>query len=116
MIIKVRDLRKRLREKRAGYAVLFVIDASASMRGQNRMVRVKGMIRCFLDEMYIHKDRVAIVAFRHTKTELALPFTQNLSKAAHCLSVAPVGGKRRSPTVWNWRSRRCARSDTGTRM
>jgi len=93
MIVKSRDLRRRLREKRAGYAVLFVIDASASMRSQDRMVRVKGMIRCFLDEMYVHKDRVAIVAFRHAKTELALPFTRNLSKAAHCLSAAPVGGK-----------------------
>ncbi len=93
MVITMRDLYRRLRERRAGHAIAFVIDASASMRGNDKMLRVKGMIRSFLDEIYLNRDRVAVIAFRHDKAELVLPFTHNLSRAGRSLDLLAVGGK-----------------------
>jgi len=91
--IAPRDLHLRLRERRARHAVLILIDASASMRGQGKMIRVKGLAHSFMEAIYRRRDRIAVAAFRHKQTELVLPFTHNLIKAKQCLNTLPVGGK-----------------------
>ena len=91
--IRPHDLRKRLKERRSGHAILFLIDASASMRNQDKIIRVKGMVRSFFNDIYLKRDKVALVAFRHTVAELVLPFTHNLTKAKARLDKIPIGGK-----------------------
>ena len=43
-VIKSRDLRDKVREKRTGHVFLFVVDASGSMGAKKRMSIVKGVI------------------------------------------------------------------------
>ena len=114
VILTVEDFRRRLRERRAGQSILFLLDASASMRGQDKMSRVKGMIRCFLDEIYLKRDRVALVAFRHAQTELVLPFTHNLAKARTGLDRLPTGAKRRWPKGCPWPTERSGGNGAST--
>ena len=44
VVIELDDLREKVREKRVGNFLLFVVDASGSMGAQQRMVEAKGAI------------------------------------------------------------------------
>jgi magnesium chelatase subunit D len=87
------DLRKKIRERRTGYAVVFVVDASSSMRVRDRISLVKGLLRGYLRECYLRRDRVALVSFRHQQSQLLLPFTGNIGRAQKTAGRLPVGGK-----------------------
>ena len=87
------DLKQKVRERRAGYAILFVVDASSSMRGQGRMAQAKGLLQAFLKESYVRRDRVGLVAFHHDRSRLVLPLTPNMRRAESVVAQLPVGGK-----------------------
>lgn len=87
------DLQEKIRERRTGYAVVFVVDASSSMRVRDRISLVKGLLRGYLQECYLRRDRVALVSFRHQQSRLLLPFTGNIGRAIKTADLLPVGGK-----------------------
>jgi magnesium chelatase subunit D len=87
------DLRKKVRERRTGYSVVFVVDASSSMRVRDRISLVKGLLRGYLRECYLRRDRVALVSFRHQQSRVLLPFTGNPGRAQKTADLLPVGGK-----------------------
>lgn len=91
--IKPQDLKKKIREKKAGSTVLFVVDASGSMGARQRMESTKGAILTLLKDAYRKRDKVGMVAFRGEGAELLLKPTGSVELAKKCLEELPTGGR-----------------------
>jgi len=91
--IEPSDIHEKVRERKMGNTVLFVVDASGSMGAQQRMTEVKGAILSLLVDAYQKRDRVGLVAFRGTGADLLLPPTSSVDLARRCMQSLPVGGK-----------------------
>lgn len=91
--IRQSDIREKVREKRTGLTILFVVDASASMGAGRRMRAVKGAVMALLDEAYQKRDRVGIIAFRDKGGETLLSITRSIDLAEKQLRSLPTGGK-----------------------
>ncbi|MDR0818439.1 MAG: VWA domain-containing protein [Oscillospiraceae bacterium] len=87
------DLRVKIREKRSGGCILFVVDASASMGANKRMKEVKAAILSLLNVSYQKRDRVGLIAFRKDSAELLLGFTRSVELAQKRLEQLPTGGR-----------------------
>ncbi len=93
VLIESWDIRDKVRESMSGSLVLFVVDASGSMGAQRRMVAVKGAIMSLLLDAYQRRDRVGLISFRGTKSELLLPPTNSVDLAKVHLQDMPTGGR-----------------------
>ncbi|MDW8350673.1 MAG: magnesium chelatase ATPase subunit D [Anaerolineae bacterium] len=89
--IRKEDLRvKRFRDK-AGMLYIFAVDASGSM-AINRMREAKGAAIRLLQDAYVHRDQVALVAFRGRRAQVLLQPSQSVERAKRELDVLPTGG------------------------
>jgi Mg-chelatase subunit ChlD len=88
-----RDVQKKVRVRRASNLILFVVDASWSMAGAQRMEATKGAIMSLLVDAYQKRDRVGLVVFQKEESRLVLPFTSSVELAQEALRHLPVGGK-----------------------
>ena len=91
--IKECDIREKIRERRTGSTILFVVDASGSMGANKRMEAVKGAIMSLLNDAYQKRDMVGMVAFRKDKAESVLSITRSVDLAYKMLKDLPTGGK-----------------------
>ena len=87
------DIREKVREKKMGNFLLFVVDASGSMGAKGRMSASKGAILSLLLDAYQKRDKVAMISFRKTEAVVNLPVTSSIELAATYLSQMPVGGR-----------------------
>ncbi len=87
------DIREKIREKKMGNFLLFVVDASGSMGARGRMSASKGAILSLLLDAYQKRDKVAMISFRKTEAVVNLPVTSSIELAATYLSQMPVGGR-----------------------
>jgi magnesium chelatase subunit D len=91
LILRKEDIRiKKFRDK-AGTLFIFVVDASGSM-ALNRMRQAKGAVAKLLQNAYVHRDQVALVAFRGKAAQLLLPPSTSVERAKRELDVLPTGG------------------------
>ena len=86
------DLRVKIRERRGGGCILFVVDASASMGANARMTAVKAAIVSMLNVSYQKRDKVGLIAFRRDRAELLLGITSSVELARKKLESLPTGG------------------------
>ncbi|MBU1695616.1 MAG: putative cobaltochelatase [Proteobacteria bacterium] len=93
VILKKQDIREKVREKRIGNFLLFLVDASASMGARGRMAASKGAVMSLLLDAYQNRDKVAIVTFRKEEAVVNLPPTSSVELAGKLLEEMPVGGK-----------------------
>lgn len=93
LIIEPQDIRQKVRKKKVGNLVLFVVDSSGSMGASQRMVAAKGAILSLLVDSYQKRDRVGMVAFKGDRAEVLLPPTNSVELASMQLSELPTGGK-----------------------
>ncbi len=91
--IETADLREKVRERKIGNTLLFVVDASGSMGAQSRMTAAKGAVLSLLVDAYQKRDRVGLVAFKGNKAEILLPPTSSVELARKYLQSLPTGGK-----------------------
>lgn len=91
--IEESDIREKIREKRIGNFIVFVVDASGSMGAGKRMIETKGAILSLLMDAYQKRDKVAMVAFKGDSAEVLLPPTSSIELAHKLLEELPVGGK-----------------------
>ncbi|MBA3917331.1 MAG: magnesium chelatase ATPase subunit D [Gemmatimonas sp.] len=89
--IRREDFRVRQFLERTGTTVLFAVDASGSS-AVHRFAEAKGAVELLLAESYARRDRVSLLAFRGTGTELLLPPTRALARARRVLAALPGGG------------------------
>ena len=93
VIIHESDFRKKVREKKIGNLVLFVVDASGSMGARQRMVASKGAVLSMLMDAYQKRDKVGLIAFKGNSAEVLLPPTSSIELAQKYLQEMPTGGK-----------------------
>ncbi|WP_458785806.1 magnesium chelatase subunit D family protein [Vallitalea sediminicola] len=91
--IEKSDFREKIRERRTGSTILFVVDASGSMGTKQRMRAVKSAIISMLNDAYQKRDKVGMIAFRKDKAEVLLPITKSVDMAEKRLKNIPTGGK-----------------------
>jgi Mg-chelatase subunit ChlD len=93
LTILPQDVQKKVRVRRASNLILFVVDASWSMAGAQRMEATKGAIMSLLVDAYQKRDHVGLVVFQKDEARLVLPFTSSVELAQQALRHLPVGGK-----------------------
>jgi magnesium chelatase subunit D len=93
LLIEKSDLREKVRERKVGNLIMFVVDASGSMATEERMTAAKSAILSLLLDAYQRRDRVGMVAFRKKTAELVLPPTNSVDLAQKCLANLPTGGR-----------------------
>lgn len=91
--IESADIREKVREKRIGNFLLFVVDASGSMGAQQRMVEAKGAVLSLLLDAYQKRDRIGMVAFKGNTADVLLPPTNSVEMGHKLLEELPTGGK-----------------------
>lgn len=91
--IRSGDLQRKVRVRKAGNLILFVVDASWSMAVAERMSATKGAILSLLTDAYQRRDRVGLVVFQKDRAVTVLPPTNSVQLATKALQDIPVGGK-----------------------
>lgn len=91
VLLRGDDLRIKQYRSKAGALFLFAVDASGSM-ALHRMRQAKGAVHALLQRAYVHRDRVALLAFRGQSAELLLPPSQSVELARRALDLLPTGG------------------------
>ena len=93
IVIEKQDIREKIRERRCGCTIMFVVDASGSLGVRKRMTTVKGAILSMLRDSYVKRDRLGMIAFRRDSAELILPPTKSVEYGYKQLETLPTGGK-----------------------
>ena len=91
--LRMSDLQRKVRVRRTGNLILFVVDASWSMAASERMEATKGAIFSLLVDAYQRRDQVGLVVFQRDKARVVLPPTSSVDLAEKALKDLPVGGK-----------------------
>lgn len=86
-------LRTKVRERKVGTSIIFIVDASGSMAAMRRMEAAKGAALTLLTEAYQRRDRVALIAFRGSAAETLLPLTDSVEMVQQRLATLPTGGR-----------------------
>ncbi len=93
MAVHASDLRQKVRVRRAGLCIMFVLDASGSMHQRQRMAEAKAAVLSLLAGAYRSRDRVGLVSFRGQRAEVVLPITGSIDLARARLAGIPSGGR-----------------------
>ncbi|NTU86205.1 MAG: magnesium chelatase ATPase subunit D, partial [Chloroflexales bacterium] len=89
--LRADDLHIKKFRSKAGTLFCFLVDASGSM-ALHRMRQAKGAVNALLQQAYVHRDHVALLAFRGDRADLLLPPSQSVELAKRALDVLPTGG------------------------
>jgi Mg-chelatase subunit ChlD len=86
------DLRQKVRRRRTGTLIVFVVDASASMDAEQRMQATKGAVLSLLRDAYVRRDKVSLVVFSGRSARVVLQPTASVDLAGERLQRLAVGG------------------------
>lgn len=90
--VQPEDIRVKLRKRKVGASILFVVDASASMSAQRRLDAAREAILSLLVEAYQKRDRVGLVVFKDASAELVMSPTSSPALAKRLLRELKPGG------------------------
>ncbi len=89
--LRADDLHVKRYRSKAGTLFCFLVDASGSM-ALHRMRQAKGAVNALLQQAYVHRDQVALLAFRGERADVLMPPSQSVELAKRALDVLPTGG------------------------
>jgi magnesium chelatase subunit D len=92
LMLERQDLRQKVRQRRTGTLIVFVVDASASMDAEQRMQATKGAVLSLLRDAYVRRDKVALVVFSGRSARTVLRPTSSVDLAENRLQRLTVGG------------------------
>jgi len=92
LLLERHDLRQKVRQRRTGTLIVFVVDASASMDAEQRMQATKGAVLSLLRDAYVRRDKVALVVFSGRTARVVLRPTGSVDLAEDRLQRLTVGG------------------------
>lgn len=98
--IRPEDLREKVRHHRSPFAIVFVVDNSWSVQVEATLERTKGLVLELLRDARGHRDKVALVAFRHGRkpdATVVLRLTTSFALAAGRLRKLAVSGSTPLP-------------------
>ncbi|MFH1150052.1 MAG: VWA domain-containing protein [Actinomycetota bacterium] len=90
--VQPEDIKVKLRRKKSGASIVFVVDASASMGARRRLEASKEAIMSLLIDAYQNRDRVGMVVFKDAAAHLVLSPTSSPSLAGRLLGELTPGG------------------------
>jgi magnesium chelatase subunit D len=90
--VEKHDLRQKVRDRKIGNLIVFVVDASASMDAEQRMAATKGAVLSLLRDAYVRRDKVALIVFNGREARVVLRPTNSVELAERRLSRLTVGG------------------------
>ncbi len=90
--IRKEDIRTRIRKRKVGNLIIFVLDASASMGAAARMQAAKEAVMLLLRDAYQKRDRVGLIAFKDDRATLVLSPTSSVQLAGIYLKELSTGG------------------------
>lgn len=90
--IRMEDVHTKVRQRKVGNLLLFVVDASGSMGVGQRMTAAKGAVLSLLADAYQRRDKVGMITFSARTAQLALDPTPSVEKAKDKLKDLAVGG------------------------
>jgi len=93
------DLRVKVRKHRAPKLSVILLDSSGSMGVMRRMSIAKGIAQKLIEQSYINRDYVALIAFRGKCAELVVPPTRNYLELINAISKLPTGGRTPLPSA-----------------
>lgn len=93
MLLAPGDIRGAVREGREGNLIVFVVDASGSMAGRDRLSAVTGAVVSLLRDAYQRRDKVAVITVRGSAADLVLPPTSSVDVAVRRLRTLRTGGR-----------------------
>lgn len=98
--VTAEDLRQKIRRHRSPYTLVFVVDNSWSIHVDRTLELTKGVVLALLRDARTHRDRVAMITFRHGRrpdATVCLPPTGSYSRAARRLVRIPLTGSTPLP-------------------
>ncbi|AFK20892.1 VWA domain-containing protein (plasmid) [Haloferax mediterranei ATCC 33500] len=104
------DLKTAVKRGSARSLIVFVVDASASMRSAMR--ETKGTVMSLLEDAYQQRDEVAFVAVAGDSAEVLLPPTNSVTLAARHLKELPTGDRTPLPDGLDAAHRLVTRAET----
>lgn len=90
--VEASDLHAKVRERKVGNLLLFVVDCSASMGTQRRILATQGAILSLLVDAYQRRDRVGLVTFREQSAAVILRPTSSIELAKKAFQSLAIGG------------------------
>ncbi len=100
LAVRPGDLREKARRHRSRYVVVFVLDNSWSIHAETTIERTKGVVLELARDARLHRDKVALVAFRHSRrpdATVCLPPTTSYALAVERLRRVPLSGSTPLP-------------------
>lgn len=100
MEIHPQDLRQKVRRHRSPFVIVFVVDNSWSMHVETTLEKTKGTVLELLKDARTYHDKVALIAFRHSRrpdATVCLPPTTSYTLAADRLRQVPLSGSTPLP-------------------
>lgn len=86
------DVRVKVRSRKCGATILFVVDASASMGARRRLEASRAAILELLADAYRNRDRVGLVIFKDDSAHLVMSPTSSPALAGRLLGELTAGG------------------------
>lgn len=95
LAVTLEDMRRKVREHPVPLEICFVVDNSYSLRADDVVETVKGLVFRLLEDATAQGDRVSLVAFRSGVAEstVALRPTASLALASRALAEVPLAGR-----------------------
>jgi magnesium chelatase subunit D len=90
--VEVSDLHAKIRERRVGNLLLFVVDCSGSMQSQRQILATQAATLSLLVDAYQRRDRVGLVAFRDQSAAVILRPTSSIELAKNAFRSLALGG------------------------
>lgn len=98
-IVSTEDLMERVKRVRLKRLTVILLDASGSMYAMRRIEIAKGIAKRFIENCYVKRDLLSLIAFKGTSAELIVPPTRRYSDVLSALERIKVGGRTPLPSA-----------------